>query len=231
MQNRTAKSLTATISDVALENQDRLCVCMRVHACAWARARACVCVCMCACVWFCDRVLVCAGTNARTWVCERVRICECGVCRRASVCVCVCVWFCERVLVWVGTRACVCVCESVGVLARAWGECYSRSTKLIRLCRTSHAEIHWIKERNNENVFIFNFASRWAVTVTLGPEYCKYGALHRGSQPAWTCCRRQKSTIVLEEKLGHLVQSKIWGFHGGDYEEWCLLGCYAVWLL
>jgi hypothetical protein len=25
--------------------------------------------------------------------------------------------------------------------------------------------------------------------------------------------------------------SKIWGFHGGDYEEWCLLGYYAVWLL
>jgi hypothetical protein len=24
---------------------------------------------------------------------------------------------------------------------------------------------------------------------------------------------------------------KIWGFHGCDYEEWCLLGCYAVWLL
>jgi hypothetical protein len=24
---------------------------------------------------------------------------------------------------------------------------------------------------------------------------------------------------------------KIRGFHGGDYEEWCLLGCYAVWLL
>jgi hypothetical protein len=24
---------------------------------------------------------------------------------------------------------------------------------------------------------------------------------------------------------------KIWGFHGGDYEEWCLLGCYAVWFL
>jgi hypothetical protein len=20
-------------------------------------------------------------------------------------------------------------------------------------------------------------------------------------------------------------------FHGGDYEEWCLLGCYAMWLL
>jgi hypothetical protein len=24
---------------------------------------------------------------------------------------------------------------------------------------------------------------------------------------------------------------KIWGFHGGDCEEWCLLGCYAVWIL
>jgi hypothetical protein len=24
-------------------------------------------------------------------------------------------------------------------------------------------------------------------------------------------------------------ECKIWGFHGGDYEEWCLLGCYAVW--
>jgi hypothetical protein len=24
---------------------------------------------------------------------------------------------------------------------------------------------------------------------------------------------------------------KIWGFHCSDYEEWCLLGCYAMWLL
>jgi hypothetical protein len=22
---------------------------------------------------------------------------------------------------------------------------------------------------------------------------------------------------------------KIWDFHGGDYEEWCLLECYVVW--
>jgi hypothetical protein len=28
-----------------------------------------------------------------------------------------------------------------------------------------------------------------------------------------------------------LILSKIWGFHGGDYEECRLLGCYAVWLL
>jgi hypothetical protein len=24
---------------------------------------------------------------------------------------------------------------------------------------------------------------------------------------------------------------KILCFHDGDYEEWCLLGCYAVWIL
>jgi hypothetical protein len=31
--------------------------------------------------------------------------------------------------------------------------------------------------------------------------------------------------------LGLSVLCKIWGFHSGDYEEWHLLGCYAVWLL
>jgi hypothetical protein len=29
----------------------------------------------------------------------------------------------------------------------------------------------------------------------------------------------------------HFSFCKIWGFHGGDYEEWCLLGCCAMWLL
>jgi hypothetical protein len=24
------------------------------------------------------------------------------------------------------------------------------------------------------------------------------------------------------------MSRKISGFHGGDYEEWCLLGCYAT---
>jgi hypothetical protein len=26
------------------------------------------------------------------------------------------------------------------------------------------------------------------------------------------------------------IKCKIWGFHGGDYEESCLLRCYALWL-
>jgi hypothetical protein len=29
----------------------------------------------------------------------------------------------------------------------------------------------------------------------------------------------------------HLMLCKIWGFHGADYEECRLLGCYVVWLL
>jgi hypothetical protein len=28
-----------------------------------------------------------------------------------------------------------------------------------------------------------------------------------------------------------ILECKTWGIHGGDYEEWPLLGCYAVWLL
>jgi hypothetical protein len=35
----------------------------------------------------------------------------------------------------------------------------------------------------------------------------------------------------LASYLKEIWDKKIWGFHGGDYEEWCLLGCYAVWLL
>jgi hypothetical protein len=29
-------------------------------------------------------------------------------------------------------------------------------------------------------------------------------------------------------ELQYYFICKISGFHGGDYEEWCLLGCYAV---
>jgi hypothetical protein len=37
--------------------------------------------------------------------------------------------------------------------------------------------------------------------------------------------------LTMAYECKHLGFCKIWGFHGGDYEEWCLLGCYAVWLL
>jgi hypothetical protein len=33
------------------------------------------------------------------------------------------------------------------------------------------------------------------------------------------------------ESIHIIIFHKILGFHGCDYEEWCLLGCYTVWLL
>jgi hypothetical protein len=39
------------------------------------------------------------------------------------------------------------------------------------------------------------------------------------------------SPISVLAGVAKLLFCKILGFHGGDYEEWCLLGCYAVWLL
>jgi hypothetical protein len=40
-----------------------------------------------------------------------------------------------------------------------------------------------------------------------------------------------KAVLLLLLKEIKYKLCKILGFHGGDYEEWCLLGCYAVWLL
>jgi hypothetical protein len=45
-------------------------------------------------------------------------------------------------------------------------------------------------------------------------------------------CSRKDAGRYRDIKISNrCVICKIWGFHGGDYEEWCLLGCYAVWLL
>jgi hypothetical protein len=37
--------------------------------------------------------------------------------------------------------------------------------------------------------------------------------------------------LVHPRWMGRVLYSQIWGFYGGDYEEWRLLRCYAVWLL
>jgi hypothetical protein len=42
----------------------------------------------------------------------------------------------------------------------------------------------------------------------------------RALEPLHDACRRTMYELC-----------KTWGFHGGDYEEWCLLGCYSVLLL
>jgi hypothetical protein len=45
--------------------------------------------------------------------------------------------------------------------------------------------------------------------------------------PEAKCCSLCPQSDQLGE-CGIKYCCKIWGFHGGDYEEWCLLGCYAV---
>jgi hypothetical protein len=54
----------------------------------------------------------------------------------------------------------------------------------------------------------------------------QFGLIVTGSLVSWV-------HSVWRRRLNAISQTscKIWGFHGGDYEEWCLLGCYAVWLL
>jgi hypothetical protein len=41
----------------------------------------------------------------------------------------------------------------------------------------------------------------------------------------------QETHYVSATESSQLMLYKIWGFHGGDYEECRLLWCYAVWLL
>jgi hypothetical protein len=45
----------------------------------------------------------------------------------------------------------------------------------------------------------------------------------------------RKSNISVGFWIAHrgkqIFSCKVWFFHGGDYEECSLLGCYAVWLL
>jgi hypothetical protein len=62
-------------------------------------------------------------------------------------------------------------------------------------------------------------------------EHCLQGCFHGGINGMYS---RTLYTVHIPEDIFHSmlhIPCKIWGFHSGDYEEWCLLGCYAVWLL
>jgi hypothetical protein len=45
------------------------------------------------------------------------------------------------------------------------------------------------------------------------------------------CCTLKGQPLLLYIVSNQMQFCKISGFHGGDYEECRLLGCYAVWLL
>jgi hypothetical protein len=48
-------------------------------------------------------------------------------------------------------------------------------------------------------------------------------------QANYTDCATRYTSHSFQIKIKLHVRFEV--FHGGDYEEWCLLGCYAVWLL
>jgi hypothetical protein len=64
----------------------------------------------------------------------------------------------------------------------------------------------------NSYFALHNFWSKWLLQI--------YGEI----------VRRYDVKSELRHKR-YIKLCKIWGFHGGDYEEWRLLRCYAVWLL
>jgi hypothetical protein len=43
-------------------------------------------------------------------------------------------------------------------------------------------------------------------------------------------CTSQETHYFSATESSQLMLCKIWGFHGGDYEEHRLLGCYTMWL-
>jgi hypothetical protein len=65
--------------------------------------------------------------------------------------------------------------------------------------------------------------------------YCTDCATGSGRMPelerklSWSNRGTTKTSSGTEGKINHSI-CKIRGFQGGDYEEWRLLGCYAVWL-
>jgi hypothetical protein len=58
-----------------------------------------------------------------------------------------------------------------------------------------------------------------AVSIGMSPSTDPAPA-HWAAERESVCLHKQKDVV-----------RKDLSFHGGDYEEWCLLGCYAVWLL
>ena len=125
-----------TFSPVGSLSSDGMSKCVRVCACARARARACVCV--CGLKRACVRALVC--------VCPCVRLCV-SVCARASECRVQCDCVCARARTWCAFVVSECnVCFGVAGRAR---ECGPRSVSpacvygYINVCANVRVKKGW----------------------------------------------------------------------------------------
>jgi hypothetical protein len=70
------------------------------------------------------------------------------------------------------------------------------------------------------------------IVIILGEEYkSRRFSLDRHFHPPVSSSLFSPSILLSTLFSNTLNLCKIWGFHGGDSEEWCILGCYALWLL
>jgi hypothetical protein len=81
---------------------------------------------------------------------------------------------------------------------------------LLLLNVDSYWRFSWVYNEQSQN---------WLLAPRYALPFCRVSPIRVGFLP------------VFQNFTDKIQLCKIWGFHGGDYEEWCLLGCYAVWLL
>jgi hypothetical protein len=120
----------------------------------------------------------------------------------------------------------------------------TRTARLVRLARLLALELHsiwsiseldlnWLPTGTHSELSVLNWptAQSWFKTGTqlliprIGVEFAT-----DGQSASTACCRAAlwgpwpDFTCSL---IWHVIPCKIWGFHGGDYEELCILGrCY-----
>ena len=99
------------------ESSHSVCVCARMHECAW------VCMCACMSVHECAWVCACMSVHECAWVCmcACMSVHECAwvcMCACMSVHECACAWVCMSVRVRVHECAWVCMCACMSVHVR-----------------------------------------------------------------------------------------------------------------
>jgi hypothetical protein len=93
----------------------------------------------------------------------------------------------------------------------------------------SHAYLRHAVDKQRREV---SFPLQYATLFSFAQHLLSFTAeATAASSKNLTCTMPVLLELFMKTLLKICAKSKIWGFHSGDYEEWRLLGCYAVWLL
>jgi hypothetical protein len=159
----------------------------------------------------CVSVLRAAGLTARTTT---------NLCNEANYlgsCHC-CLW-----LILIDRGSCVSAYKyNRGTLASVWFTPAKTSSQRLFGClpllwtRTWRPSWNCFQPSSETDTAFWSVVKYWMINPSM-----KLRANEMPRPTVGTCCCSHNPTI----------RCKIWGFHGGDYEEWRLLGSYAVLLL